>query len=129
MTIPLPLDTDQVTYRLDQSLGKWGTVFGRGTLTHYTNTSSGGITTLGNVFFQQDSTNWQVTHTVNFGPRVVNQFRLGYLEATANQFGVAAPQSAVDAIGLTGVYQNMPDIQRTWPLLSMTGLVQWRWRR
>jgi Carboxypeptidase regulatory-like domain len=120
-TIPLPLDTNQVTYRMDQSLGKFGTVFARGTLTHYTNTSSGGITTLGDVFFLEDSTNWQVTHTVNVGPHLVNQFRLGFLEATANQYGVAAPQSAVDAIGLTGVFQKMPDIQRTWPLLGMTG--------
>src|SRR5204862_6849173 len=30
--------------------------------------------------------------------------------------------SGVDAIGLTGVYQNRPDIQRTWTLLGMTGL-------
>jgi hypothetical protein len=119
--IPLPLDTHQQTYRLDQSLGKYGTVFARGTLTTYTNTSSGGITTLSDVFFGEDSTNWQVTHTVNVGPHLVNQFRLGYLEATANQYGVAAPQSAVDAMGLTGVYQNMPDIQRTWPLLQLTG--------
>ncbi len=119
--IPLPLDSHQVTYRMDQSLGKFGTVFARGTLTHYTNTAGNTITQLGDTFFLEDATNWQVTHTVNVGPHLVNQFRLGYLEATANQFGVAAPQAAVDAIALTGVFQNMPDIQRTWPLLSMTG--------
>ncbi len=120
-TIPLPLDSNQETYRVDQSLGKFGTVFGRGTLTHYTNTAANTITPLGDTFFLEDSINWQVTHTVNFGSHVVNQFRLGVLDATANQFGVAAPQSAVDAMALTGVFQKLPDIQRTWPLLSMTG--------
>jgi hypothetical protein len=120
-TLPLPLDTHQATYRMDQSLGKFGTVFARGTLTHYTNTQTGSINTLGDYFFLEESTNWQVTHTVNIGPHMVNQFRLGFLEATANQFGTAAPQSAVDAIGLTGVFQNMPDIQRTWPSINMPG--------
>jgi hypothetical protein len=120
-TLPLPQDTHQTTYRMDQSLGKFGTVFARGTLTHYTNTASGSINTLGDYFFLEESTNWQVTHTVNIGPHVVNQFRLGFLEATANQFGTAAPQSAVDAMALTGVFQNMPDLQRTWPSISMTG--------
>jgi len=120
-SIPTPLDTHQETYRMDQSLGKFGTVFARGTLTRYTNTAANDITSLADTFFIEDSTNWQVTHTINVGPHVVNQFRLGFLEATANQSGVPAPQSAVDSIGLTGVFQNMPDIQRTWPLLSMTG--------
>jgi hypothetical protein len=120
-TLPLPLDTNQETYRIDQYLGKFGTVFARGTLTHYTNTSSGNITAIGDTFFLEDSTNWQVTHTINIGPHMVNQFRLGYLEATANQYGVAAPQSAVDAMALTGVFQNMPDVQRTWPSIGMPG--------
>jgi hypothetical protein len=119
--IPQPLDTHQETYRMDQFMGKFGTVFARGTITRYTNTAANNITTLADTFFIEDSTNWQVTHTINIGPHVVNQFRLGFLEATANQSGVPAPQSAVDAIALTGVFQKMPDIQRTWPLLSMTG--------
>lgn len=119
--IGLPLDTHQETFRMDQYLGKFGTVFARGTLTDYSNTASGSLTTLGNYFFVEQSTNWQVTHTVNIGPHMVNQFRLGFLEATANQYGSAAPQSAVDAMALTGVFQNMPDIQRTWPSIGMTG--------
>lgn len=120
-TLPLPNDTHQVTYRMDQSLGKFGTIFARGTLTHYTNTQTGSINTLGDYFFVEESTNWQVTHTVNIGPHLVNQFRLGFLEATADQFGTAAPQSAVAAMALTGVFQNMPDIQRTWPSINMPG--------
>jgi hypothetical protein len=120
-TLPRPLDTNQETYRMDQSLGKFGTVFARGSLTHYTNTALNNLSERGDTFFLQDTINWQVTHTVNVGPHLVNQFRLGFLEATANQYGVAAPQSAVDAIGLTGVFQNMPDIQRTWPSIGMKG--------
>ena len=120
-TLPLPLDTYQQTYRVDQNLGKFGTVFARGSLTHYTNTSPNNFTERGDVSFLQDTVNWQVTHTVTVGPNLVNQFRLGFLEATANQSGVAAPQSAVDAIGLTGVFQNMPDFQRTWPSIGIKG--------
>ena len=36
----LPNDTHQETYRLDQNLGKYGTVFARGTLTDFTNMGS-----------------------------------------------------------------------------------------
>ena len=53
---PLPTDTDQYTIRVDQQLGRCGTVFGRYTNTDYTNTSVGNTTELGDVFFVQKTT-------------------------------------------------------------------------
>ena len=119
-TLPIPHDTNQQTYRMDQMLGKYGTIFGRGTIAKYVSQAANGTTALAYNFFNEDSTNWQVSHSVPIGPRVVNQFRLGYVEATANQYGVAAPQSVVSAIGLTGVFQNLPDVQRTWPSIGFS---------
>jgi hypothetical protein len=116
-----PLDTDQQTYRVDQSLGRFGTVFGRYTRSKFNNTSVG-FTPLANVFFTQDSDNWQISHSVPVGPHLVNQFRFGYVEATANQSGVPAPQSEVDALKLTGVFENLPDVQRTYPSAALTAL-------
>ena len=81
-----------------------------------------GFTPLANVFFTQDSDNWQISHSVPIGPHLVNQFRFGYVEATANQSGVPAPQSEVDALKLTGVFENLPDVQRTYPSAALTAL-------
>jgi hypothetical protein len=119
-SLPIPTNQDQQTYRLDQNLGRFGNVYGRYTKSNFDNTSPG-FTSYANVFFIQDSTNWQISHSVTIGPHVVNQFRYGYVEATANQQGVAAPQSAVDAMALTGVFTGLPDSQRTWPSFGVTG--------
>lgn len=119
--LPAPTNQNQQTYRIDQSLGKFGNIFARGSLVKFDATVNNNITPNGRTFFTQESVNWQVSHSVTLGPRVVNQFRIGKLEATANQFGVFAPQSAVDAIGLTGVFQNLSDTTRTWPSIGMRG--------
>jgi hypothetical protein len=112
----LPNDTDQFTVRGDQNLGKWGTGFGRYTKTDYTNTTTGSVTPLGDNFFIQKSTNWQVSHSLPISPTLVNQFRFGYVEATANQNGPTAEQADLDALRLTGVFTNtLSDAQRGYP--------------
>ena len=58
---PVPTDTDQYTIRVDQQLGRFGTVFGRFTNTDFTNISPGD-TEIGDVFFVQKTRNWQVSH-------------------------------------------------------------------
>jgi hypothetical protein len=114
-----PTDTDQQTYRMDQNLGRFGNIFARGTLSKYTSTNVG-FTPLANVVFVEESRNWQISHSVPIGPHFVNQFRLGYLEATANQGGYPAPQADVDALGFTGVFTNLTDPQRVYPSIGMT---------
>jgi hypothetical protein len=118
----LPLDQNQYTIRGDQELGRFGTVFGRFTNTDYTNTSAGNTTELGDRFFIQKTRNWQVSHAIPFGANLVNQFRLGYIEARADENGPAAPQSDIDALQLTGVFTGIPDVQRTYPAVGFAGV-------
>ena len=119
-TRSLPNDTNQQTYRFDQMLGKFGTVFGRVTWGDFVNTRAGTFSPdgLGDTFFNQETTNWQVSHSQTLGPNVVNQFRIGYVEFTANQFDTPADQSDIDALMLTGVFQNLDDTQRAYPTVS-----------
>jgi hypothetical protein len=118
----LPTDTDQYTFRFDQQLGKYGSFFGRVTNSDWTSISVGNTTELGDVFFVQKTRNWQVSHTVPITPNLVNQFRIGYIEATANQHGVTAPQSDIDPLQLTGVFTTLNDDQRSYPAVGFGGV-------
>jgi hypothetical protein len=118
----LPTDTNQTTLRIDQKLGaKWGTVFGRYTQTDWTNITLGTVTELGDNFFVQKTRNWQVSHSLPIGATLINQLRIGYVGAHADQHGFTAPQADIDAAGLTGVFQNLPDEQRTYPAIGFGG--------
>jgi hypothetical protein len=118
----LPTDTNQTTLRIDQKLGaKWGTVFGRYTQTDWTNITLGTVTELGDNFFVQKTRNWQVSHSLPIGATLINQLRIGYVGARADQHGFTAPQADIDAAGLTGVFQNLPDEQRTYPAIGFGG--------
>jgi hypothetical protein len=57
-----------------------------------------------------------------FRSNFVNQFRLGYVEARADENGSAAPQSDIDALQLTGVFTGIPDVQRTYPAVGFAGV-------
>jgi hypothetical protein len=72
------------------------------------------------VAFDQDSTNWQLTHTWVMRTNLVNNFRFGRVKATANQ-GAAIPADEADisALGLTGVFTNLSDPQRAYPRINM----------
>ena len=118
----IPNDTDQYTIRGDQQLGRFGTVFGRFTNSDYTNISVQNTTELGDVFFVQKTRNWQVSHSLPVGATLVNQFRFGYVGATANQHGFPAPQSDIDPLGLTGVFTGIPDDQRSYPAVGFGGV-------
>jgi hypothetical protein len=71
----LPIDTNQVTVRGDQNLGKWGTVFGRFTKADFTQTNANGVSPVGDTFFVQNSQNWQISHSWPISAKLVNQFR------------------------------------------------------
>ncbi|MBI1790168.1 MAG: carboxypeptidase regulatory-like domain-containing protein [Acidobacteria bacterium] len=118
----LPTDSDQVTYRVDQQLGRFGTIFGRFTNTDYTNTIVGNTTELGDVFFVQKTRNWQVSHSVPIGSHLVNQFRFGYVGATANQHGFTALQADIDPLKLTGVFTSLNEDQRSYPAVGFGGV-------
>jgi hypothetical protein len=52
----------------------------------------------------------------------VNQFRFGYVGATANQHGSTGDPADVAALKLTGVFPNLDDDQRSLPGVSFAGV-------
>ena len=123
LTTSLPNNVNQQTYRIDQNLGKFGTIFARGTVSNYSVNTQGTLATnpsFGQNFFVEDTTNWAVSHTISLGPTVVNQFRFGYLEATANQGGYPADPADISALGLTGVFTDLSPGQRVYPSVSFS---------
>jgi hypothetical protein len=116
-----PQVQDQFTLRGDQDLAKAGRVFVRYTKTSYDNTTASNMIDAGNRLFVQDTTNWQVSHSWPLANNLVNQFRLGRVDARADQQGIACPQSDVDFLGLTGTFTNIPDAQRECPSIAING--------
>lgn len=117
----IPTDVDQFTIRVDQNLGKYGNLFGRYTDTDYTAISLGNTTALGDRNFIQKTENWQISHSVAVGAAFVNEFRVGYVEATANEEANPADQADIDALQLTGVFTNLADGQRSYPAVGFGG--------
>ncbi|MEJ7608314.1 MAG: TonB-dependent receptor [Bryobacteraceae bacterium] len=52
------------------------------------------------------------------GPALVNQFRVGFSEATSNQRGSTADQADIEPLKLTGVFTTLADDQRTYPAVG-----------
>ena len=117
----LPQDQDQYTIRIDHTLGRYGQIFGRYTNTSYANRTTSNLLEIGDRLFEQDTKNWQVSHTWAMKSNLVNQFRVGRVEARADQSGIACPQADVDFLQLTGVFTNLPDIQRECPQIGIQG--------
>ena len=117
----IPTDVDQYTIRVDQNLNKWGNLFGRFTNSDYTAITLGNTTDLGDVFFVQETENWQISHTVPIGATFVNESRFGYVRALANQHGALADQADIDAVALTGVFNNLDEEQRSYPGVGFGG--------
>ncbi len=118
--VTLPNDTNQQTYRLDQSLGRWGSLFGRFTRATYksSNLQTGSVP-WGSATFDEESSTWAISHTITLGQHNVNNFRFGRLEPKANQGGVGAPQSDIDALGLSGVFTGLPSFTNTYPGIGL----------
>jgi hypothetical protein len=116
----LPSDTDQQTYRIDQQLGKFGTIFGRGSYLKFDTVNGFGTASgeLGQTAFVGETTNWAITHTINFGPRNINEFHFGRLNTTTNQTGFTAPESVVSDLGFTGIFNTLTPLQRIYPYIQ-----------
>jgi hypothetical protein len=122
-SIPGILTTNQQTYRGDQSLGKLGSVFGRYTKSSYVNHSlyNSGSLDYGIESYFQNSTAWEVSHTINIGSRNVNNFRFGHLEADAPEGNALAPTAAVvSALAETGTFTTFTALQQSYPNVGLT---------
>jgi hypothetical protein len=116
-----PQTQDQFTLRGDQDLGRAGRAFVRFTRTTYENTTAANMIDDGNRVFEQDTTNWQVSHSWPILNTLVNQFRIGRVDARADQHGMPCAQGDVDFLNVTGTFTNIPDVQRECPSIGMTG--------
>ncbi len=116
-----PLTTNQQTYRVDQTLGKFGSVFGRFTYSKYQNSSLATASLNYGLETQfETQKNWAISHTISVGAASVNNFRFGYLDAQAPQGAPAPPASAISALGETGTFQHFTALQQTWPNVGLT---------
>ncbi len=117
----LPQDQDQYTVRIDHGLGRYGQVFGRFTNSTYANRTNSNFLEIGDRVFEQDTKNWQVSHTWALKSNLVNQFRVGRVEARADQRGIACAQADVDFLGVAGIFTGLPDTQRECPSIGIQG--------
>ncbi len=116
-----PQVQDQFTLRGDQDLAKLGRLFVRYTNTTYENSTASNMIDAGNRVFVQDTTNWQVSHSWPIANNIVNQFRLGRVDARADQQGIACAQADVDFLRLSGTFTSIPDAQRECPSIAING--------
>jgi hypothetical protein len=120
----LPNTVDQQTYKLDQQLGRFGSVFFRYTTAQYENQNINGSVSLpfGIGTFNEKSESWMISHTIPLTHNLVNNFRFGRLEPISIQGGIPAPDSDVSALGLTGVFQSLPSYARMYPGIGFQGI-------
>jgi Carboxypeptidase regulatory-like domain/TonB dependent receptor len=114
----LPLHTNQQTYRIDQELGRAGEVFFRYTKADYNNETPqvGQVSPIYSLnTWTEDSTSWAASHTITLGANNVNNFRVGYLHSVAIQGAPPASSSQIAALGLTGVFTNLPSYAAGFP--------------
>lgn len=116
----LPNTTNQQTYRLDENLGRWGSVFFRYTYAQYSNQGlfqsvsiPGGVS-----IFTENSKSWEASHTITLH-NYTNSFRFGRLDPVVNQGGIPAPLTQMTALGITGVFQNIPASYRLYPTVTL----------
>jgi hypothetical protein len=121
--IPGPLTMNQQTYRGDQNLGKWGSVFGRYTYSNYVNSSNynSGSPVLGLEQYFEKGKSWEISHTVNIGQSTVNNFRFGYLSANAPEGSSAPPATLASDLAETGIFTTFGPLQQTYPNVGMSG--------
>ena len=87
-----PQVQDQFTLRGDQDLAKFGRAFFRYTQTTYENRTAGSVIDAGDRVFVQNTNNWQISHSWPIKNTLVNQFRIGRVDARADQKGIPCPQ-------------------------------------
>jgi len=118
----LPQTQNQFTIRIDQDLGRFGRAFVRYTDTRYENRqTTGNVLDISDQIFVQNAKNWQVSHTWPIKNNIVNSFRFGRVFADAPLKPIACPQSVIDGLANTGLFQNIPDDQRNCPNIGIQG--------
>ena len=117
-----PLHTNQQTYRVDQTLGRLGSIFFRFTYAKYQNSTlyNSGSLNYGLEQYYENQKSWTLSHTLSLGSTSVNNFRFGYLDAYAPQGATQISAAAVTQLAETGVFTHFGPLQQTWPNVGMT---------
>jgi hypothetical protein len=113
--------TDQQTYRGDQNFDKYGQVFFRYTKADYANqafTTDSIVLDAGANIFTENSTSWTGAYTLALPRGFVNDFRFGKLEAISIQGASPASATDITALGLTGIFTNLPSYAAGYPNIS-----------
>jgi hypothetical protein len=120
--VGFPMHQNQQTYRGDQNLGRFGSVFFRYTDANYSNQQYYNSEDLihGYEIHLQNQTSWTVSHTINIGTSNVNNFRFGHLTANAPSGGPQVTPEAVSDLGLAGTFKTFTALQQTWPNVGLS---------
>ncbi len=111
--------SNQQTYRIDEDMGKWGKLFGRGSYATINNFGWGGPSgTIAGAGIDEIDTNWAVGHTLNIGANKVNQFTMGLMDASAVNYGETVSQSTLDSLGFSNVFTDLSALQRSYPTIT-----------
>jgi hypothetical protein len=115
--LPSNTTTNQQTYRIDQVFGKSDSAFVRATLSDVDNLTPQGLTTYTDLEIQQTTRNYQVTETHIFTDNLVNQFRIGYLEAQVFRLGPMISNSDAATLAFSNIFQ-LP--KANYPVIGLT---------
>jgi len=117
--LTLPNDTNQQTYKVDQNMGRYGSVFFRYTRSDFSNQNPQNLSPAFSInIFTEKATSWTASHTITLGQNNVNSFRVGFLHATAIQGAPPASESQISSLGVAGVFTTLPNYARGFPYLS-----------
>jgi hypothetical protein len=110
--LTLPTNSDQQTYRFDQTIQSRDAFFVRYTRTNYSVTSQGNSSPFasGEGHFPETSSGVAASWTHTFSPRLLNQARFGYLTEGANLTGIPTTTAIWDSLGLKNIYPYDPSI-------------------
>ena len=116
-------NTNQQTYRGDQSFQKYGQIFFRYTKANYTNqafSTDSIVDNAGANIFTENSTSWTGAYTLPLPKGFVNDFRFGRLDAASIQGESPASGPDQSTLALAGVFTNLPSYAAGYPNLGFS---------
>ena len=120
--LTLPNTTNQQTYKIDQNLGRLGSVFFRYTKSSFANQNPQNLSPTYSInTFTEDTKSWMFSHTITLGHSVVNNFRFGFLHPIAIQGAPPVTDAQISALALTSgsVFTTLPDYARGFPTITL----------
>jgi hypothetical protein len=122
------------TTRLDHRFSDRDFIFGRFTWAkQYSRSWDDNLPTIGRINNQRENQGANVSWSHTFRPNLLNEFRWGAAYNDQPRNGAQNGPAVVQALGLTGLAPNLPDIagllQVSWSGLGIQNITQQVWRR